>query len=42
VEYLAQRKMNSLRTAANPLAQADSWPKALAFLKDSLKKAGDR
>jgi len=28
--------------AANARAQADSWPKALAFLKDGLKKAGAR
>jgi dienelactone hydrolase len=28
--------------AANARAQADSWPKALAFLKHSLKKAGER
>jgi dienelactone hydrolase len=28
--------------AANARAQADSWPKTLAFLKDGLKKAGER
>lgn len=28
--------------AANAQAQADSWPKTLAFLKDGLKKAGER
>jgi len=28
--------------AANARAQADSWPKALTFLKDGLKKAGAR
>jgi hypothetical protein len=28
--------------AANARAQADSWPKALAFLKDGLNKAGAR
>jgi dienelactone hydrolase len=28
--------------AANARAQADSWPRALAFLKDGLKKAGER
>src|SRR5262245_31509615 len=27
---------------ANARAQADSWPKALAFLKDGLKNAGER